>query len=50
VPEDWEGADASKLVRLSMRTPSKSAFDPQAADLGFIFSQSAAPSQGMVHA
>ena len=50
VPEDWEAADAAKLVRLSMRTPSKSAFDPQAADLGFIFSQSAAPSQGMIHA
>ncbi len=50
VPEDWESADASKLVRLSMRTPNKSAFDPQASDLGFIFSQPAVPSQGMLHA
>jgi flagellar biosynthesis protein FlhF len=50
VPEDWESADASKLVRLSMRTPNKSAFDPQASDLGFIFSQPAVPSQGMIHA
>lgn len=50
VPEDWEAADATKLVRQSMRTPGKSAFDPQAADLGFIFNQPAAPSQGMLHA
>lgn len=40
VPEDWESADAAKLVRLSMRAPVKSAFDPKAADLGFFFSQS----------
>jgi len=50
VPEDWESADAAKLVRLSMRTPSKSAFDPQTSDLGFIFSQPAGSSQGMIHA
>ena len=40
VPEDWESADAAKLVRMSMRSPAKSAFDPTAADLGFYFSQS----------
>lgn len=39
VPEDWEQADAAKLVRLSMRAPAKSAFDPKAADLGFFFTQ-----------
>ena len=39
VPEDWEQADAAKLVRLSMRAPVKSAFDPKAADLGFFFTQ-----------
>ena len=39
VPEDWERADAAKLVRLSMRAPIKSAFDPKPADLGFFFSQ-----------
>jgi len=50
VPEDWESADASKLVRLSMRTPSKSAFDAQESDLGFIFSQPAGLSQGSIHA
>jgi flagellar biosynthesis protein FlhF len=50
VPEDWESADAAKLVRLSMRTPSKSAFDPQTSDLGFIFSQPAGSSQGIIHA
>ncbi len=44
VPEDWEQADAAKLVRLSMRAPVKSAFDPKAADLGFFFTQPS-PSQ-----
>ncbi len=39
VPEDWDSADAAKLVRLSMRSPAKSAFDPKAADLGFFYSQ-----------
>ncbi len=39
VPEDWERADAAKLVALSMRAPSKSAFDPKEADLGFFFAQ-----------
>jgi flagellar biosynthesis protein FlhF len=39
VPEDWEAADAAKLVRLSMRSPAKSAFDPKATDLSFFFSQ-----------
>lgn len=50
VPEDWESADASKLVRMSMRAPGKSAYDPQASDLGFIFSQPAMMPQGMLHA
>ncbi|WP_311224170.1 MULTISPECIES: flagellar biosynthesis protein FlhF [unclassified Acidovorax] len=40
VPEDWEAADAHKLVSASMRSPVKSAFDPKAADLNFFFSQS----------
>jgi flagellar biosynthesis protein FlhF len=39
VPEDWEAADAAKLVRLSMRSPAKSAFDPKPTDLSFFFSQ-----------
>lgn len=39
VPEDWESADANKLIRMSMRSPAKSAFDPKAADLGFFFTQ-----------
>lgn len=39
VPEDWDSADAAKLVRLSMRAPNKSAFDPKAADLGFFYSR-----------
>ena len=37
VPEDWEAADAAKLVRQSMRSPAKSAFDPKPADLDFFF-------------
>ena len=40
VPEDWEAADAHKLVSASMRSPVKSAFDPKASDLNFFFSQS----------
>jgi flagellar biosynthesis protein FlhF len=40
VPEDWERADANKLVSTSMRAPAKSAFDPKAADLNFFFSHS----------
>lgn len=38
VPEDWERADAAKLVKQSMRSQGKSAFDPSNADLGFYFS------------
>jgi len=38
VPEDWETADAHKLISTSMRAPTKSAFDPRAADLNFFFS------------
>ncbi|MFN4120671.1 flagellar biosynthesis protein FlhF [Acidovorax sp.] len=40
VPEDWERADAHKLISTSMRSPAKSAFDPKAADLNFFFSHS----------
>lgn len=40
VPEDWEAADAHKLIGTSMRSPIKSAFDPKAADLNFFFSHS----------
>lgn len=39
VPEDWEIANASKLVRASMRTAGVSAFDPKVSDLGFYFGQ-----------
>jgi len=38
VPEDWERADAHKLIGTSMRSPAKSAFDPKASDLNFFFS------------
>ncbi len=39
VPEDWEQAEAGKLIRMSMRSPAKSAFDPTSADLSFFFTQ-----------
>jgi flagellar biosynthesis protein FlhF len=52
VPEDWEAAVATKLVRASMRSTGNSVYDPKIADLGFIFSQSGAAHtpQGMFHA
>ena len=52
VPEDWEPADARKLVQASMRSPAKSAFDPKAADLSFFFSPAAiaTPPRARVHA
>ncbi len=37
VPQDWDSADAAELVRASMRVNNKSAFDPKATDLGFLF-------------
>lgn len=39
VPEDWEAANAAKLVRSSMRTAGISAYDPKVSDLGFYFGQ-----------
>jgi flagellar biosynthesis protein FlhF len=52
VPEDWERADAGKLVRLSMQTSGKSAFDPKPEELNFFFSPSNSQPrpQGMLHA
>ena len=39
VPEDWQPGDAAALVRLSMGTEGKSAYDPLSTDMGFYFSQ-----------
>ena len=39
VPQDWDNADARELVRQSMSTIGKSAFDPKPVDLGFFFMQ-----------
>jgi flagellar biosynthesis protein FlhF len=50
VPEDWERADANKLVAMSMRAPTKSAFDPKAADLSFFFAQSSSIQADSLHA
>ncbi len=41
VPEDWEVANASKLVAMSMRSTGHSPHDPKITDLGFLFSHSA---------
>jgi flagellar biosynthesis protein FlhF len=49
-PQDWESADATKLIRMSMRSSGKSAFDPQIADLGFFFSEPAGSSPTQYHA
>ena len=40
VPEDWEAADAHALVATSMRSVTRSAFDPKASELNFFFSHS----------
>ncbi|HVR52462.1 MAG TPA: flagellar biosynthesis protein FlhF [Pseudorhodoferax sp.] len=52
VPEDFERADAAKLVAASMRSNVRSAYDPKAADLHFIFSTASggAPRADRVHA
>lgn len=52
VPEDWERADPGKLVRVSMQTSGKSAFDPKADDLSYYFSPATAPQpyQGTLNA
>ncbi|OIQ69838.1 flagellar biosynthesis protein FlhF [mine drainage metagenome] len=50
VPEDWERADASHLVGMSLKAPTRSAFDPQETDLGFFFAQSNALQAGHFHA
>jgi flagellar biosynthesis protein FlhF len=39
VPEDWQHGDASALVRMSMGTEGKSAYDPLSTDMGFYFAQ-----------
>ncbi len=39
VPEDWEAADAKKLVSLSMRATNRSAFEPKVTDLNFFFTR-----------
>lgn len=50
VPDDWEAADAAKLVRLSMRAPAPSAFDPKVSELGFFFTQPSAIQLGHLDA
>ena len=54
VPEDWEEADAHKLVSTSMHAQARSAFDPVASDLNFFFTQSvhreSHQERGLLHA
>ena len=45
VPEDWQSPDAATMVRMSLGTEGKSAYDPLATEMGFYFSQGA--SQGI---
>jgi flagellar biosynthesis protein FlhF len=49
VPEDWERAHAANLIRLSMRTPAKSAHAASASDLGFFFTAGADAAAGRLH-
>lgn len=46
VPEDWEAADARKLVAASMRSTVKSAFDPKDIELNYFFTQAPAAAVG----
>ena len=39
VPEDWQNPDATALVRMSLGTEGKSAYDPLSTEMGFYFSQ-----------
>ncbi|PKO31491.1 MAG: flagellar biosynthesis protein FlhF [Betaproteobacteria bacterium HGW-Betaproteobacteria-9] len=45
VPEDWQNPDAASMVRMSMGTEGKSAYDPVSTDMGFYYSQ--ASSRGL---
>ena len=42
VPEDWQAPDAHALVRMSMGTEGKSAYDPLSTEMGFYYSQASA--------
>ena len=52
VPEDWEAAEAHKLISASMRAPVKSAFDPKSVELNYYFSNApeALSEKGLVDA
>ncbi len=39
VPEDWDTASASNLVRMSMRSMGSTAYEPKAGDLNFYFNE-----------
>jgi flagellar biosynthesis protein FlhF len=37
VPEDWQRPDARALVRMTMASSGKSAYDPRSSELAFFF-------------
>jgi len=41
VPEDWQRPESTALIRLSMATGGKSAYDPQSAELPLFFAEAA---------
>lgn len=43
VPEDWQRPEARALVRMSMASAGKSAYDPQSSELGLFFAPGAQP-------
>jgi flagellar biosynthesis protein FlhF len=45
VPEDWERADAAKLVSLSLQPGAPSAYDARPEDLNFFFAPASGASQ-----
>ncbi|MDP3425603.1 MAG: flagellar biosynthesis protein FlhF [Burkholderiaceae bacterium] len=47
VPEDWQNPDAAQLVRTSMGSAGKSAYDPAPSELGFFFAQPAQAGMAM---
>jgi len=47
VPEDWQSPNATQLVRNSMGTDGKSAYDPAPSELGFFFAQPAPKTMAM---
>lgn len=50
VPEDWQRPDGRALVRMSMASSGKSAYDPQSSELGLFFAPGAQPTSFQLEA